>query len=231
MDETGHLAPGDYSGTGLLTVTAGESVKEIPITIWTGVPFADVGRHDPFFDAIKYVYDHGIFQGTGDTVFEPETVMSRAMLVTVLWRMEGEPEAAAPAGFADVPEDEWFTKAVAWAFENGIVNGYSQEEFGPADDLTREQILTILHRWAGLPALPENARELPEGTEADDWALEALRWAAGTGVLTWDEGVGVDARGLMDRAHVADALMRYDTLVAPTLVEMPEEEANEMTEL
>ena len=231
VDETGHIIPGDVSGTGALTVAAGETVLEIPITVWTGVPFTDVGRYDRFFEAVKYVYDHGIFKGTGDTIFDPEVVMNRAMLVTVLWRMEGEPAAESPAAFADVPEGEWYTDAVAWAFENGIVNGYSEDEFGPLDDLTREQILTILHRWAGLPETPEEGPDLPEDTEADDWALAALEWAAAAGVLVWDEDTGVDARGPMDRAHVADALMRYDTLVAPYLVKTPEEGGEDLLEL
>ena len=231
VDETGHIVPGNVSGTGDLTVTAGETVTSIPITVWTGVPFTDVGRFDPFFEAVKYVYDHGIFKGTGDTIFDPEVVMNRAMLVTVLWRMEGEPAAETPAAFADVPEGEWYTDAVAWAYENGIVNGYSEEEFGPLDDLTREQILTILHRWAGLPETPEEGPVLPEGTEADDWALAALEWAAAAGVLVWDEDTGIAPRGPMDRAHVADALMRYDTLVAPYLVKTPEEVEEELPEL
>ena len=226
VDETGHVVPGDVSATGDLTVTAGERSVAIPITIWTGIPFRDVGRSHRFFDAVKYVYDNGIFKGTADDVFEPETVMNRAMLVTVLWRMEGQPEAAQPAAFADVAPDAWYADAVAWAAENGIVNGYSETAFGPTDDLTREQILTILHRWAGLPEIPEaeDAPAFPEGTDAHDWALAALQWAAAARVYVWTEADGPAPCGPMDRANVADVLMRYDTLVRPNLVKASEED-------
>ena len=224
VDETGHIIPGNYSGTGLLTVSAGESAVEIPISVWTGIPFSDVGCFDPFFDAVKYVYEHSIFKGTGETIFEPETVMNRAMLVTVLWRMEGEPTAEAPAAFEDVIPGAWYADAVAWASEQGIVNGYSPEEFGPLDDLTNEQILTILHRWAGLPEPPEDGPAFPaDEAEADDWALSALQWAAAAQVFVWDEGTGPEVRSPMTRAHVADVLMRYETLVRPYLAETPEE--------
>ena len=226
VDETGRLTTGTVSGEGLLRVTAGETVKEIPIRVWTGIPFTDVGRFDPCFDAVKYVYEHSIFKGTGETIFEPETVMNRAMLVTVLWRMEGEPAAESPAAFADVEPDEWYSAAVAWAAENGIVNGYSPEAFGPKDDLTREQILTILHRWAGLPEPPADGPVLPAETGAGDWALAALQWAAAAQVYV-DAGEGFPApQGLMTRADVADALMRYETLVRPYLVIVTEESEN-----
>ena len=226
VDETGRLTTGNVSGEGLLRVTAGETVKEIPIRVWTGVPFTDVGRFDPCFDAVRYVYEHSIFKGTGETIFEPETVMNRAMLVTVLWRMEGEPAAESPVAFADVEPDEWYTAAVAWAAENGIINGYGPEAFGPKDDLTREQILTILHRWAGLPEPPADGPVLPAETGADDWALAALQWAAAAQVYV-DSGAGFPApRDPMTRADVADALMRYETLVRPNLVIVTEETAN-----
>ena len=228
VDETGHIIPGDVSAAGVLTVTAGESRIEIPISVWTGIPFRDVARSSPFFDAVKFVYENGIFKGTADDIFEPETVMNRAMLVTVLWRMEGMPDASQPAGFADVVPGSWYADAVAWAAENGIVNGYSQTAFGPTDDLTREQILTILHRWAGLPEPPKSdgAPEYPDGTDAHDWALPALRWAAAAGVYVWNGSEGPAPCAPMDRANVADALMRYETLVRPNLDKMTEEPGN-----
>ena len=228
VDETGHVIPGEVSASGMLTVSAGESRVEIPITIWTGVPFRDVPKSDVNFDAIRYVYENKIFEGVAADRFEPETVMNRGMLVTVLWRMEGRPEATEPAAFADVAPDAWYAGAVAWAAENGIVNGYSAESFGPTDDLTREQILTILHRWAGLPEPPEGEETpaYPDGTDAHGWAIDALRWAAAAGVLDAEAEETAAPRDPMSRAAVADVLMRYDTLVRPKLVEMTEKEAN-----
>jgi len=212
VDETGHLVPGEISVTGTLTVTAGESSVAIPITVDTGIPFRDVKYSDPYFAAVKYVYDHGIFNGTSATTFDPDTVMSRGMLVTVLWRMEGRPEASAPAAFADVEPGEWYADAVAWAAECGIVNGYSAEAFGPKDDLTREQILTILHRWAGEPEPPQDVPQLPEDADVSDWALSALRWAYATAVVADAETAEGAAHDAMPRAAVAEVLRRYDVL-------------------
>lgn len=209
VDETGHLIPGDASGSGMLTASLGESSVSIPITIRSGIPFTDVSRSDPYFTAVKYVYEHEIFTGTGATTFDPATVMDRGMLVTVLWRMAGKPEAAAPAAFTDVAADAWYAPAVAWAAETGLVLGYSDTEFAPGDDLTREQILTILHRWAGLPESGDGAFDTED---ASDYALPALRWALAQGLLSPDPETGLQPRGPMSRAAVAEVLMRWDQL-------------------
>ena len=210
VDETGHVIPGEVSDTGLLTVAAGTSRVEIPITVWTGLPFRDVAISAPYFNAVKYVYDNRIFEGTDENEFSPQTVMSRAMLVTVLWRMCGRPETETPAQFADVPAESWFGPAVAWAAENGLVNGYSETQFGPEDDLTKEQILTILHRWAGLP---ESSGAFEDALEdAGDYARNALCWALENGLVMPDEETGLQPKGPMDRAAVAEVLMRWDEL-------------------
>ncbi len=182
----------------------------IPITVATGVPFRDVKRSDERFTAVKYVYEHGIFEGTSATTFEPETVMTRGMLVTVLWRMEGKPAAAERAAFADVLPDDWYADAVAWAAEAGIVKGYGPDAFGPEDDLTREQILTILHRWAGEPVPAEDAPRLADESGVDDWALDAVRWTYAAAIAAESEITGAAAQAPMPRADVAEVLMRYE---------------------
>ena len=202
MDETGHFIPGEISAEGTLRAAAGESSVEIPIRIWTGVPFADVPASHPLFDAVKYVYDNGIFKGTSDTAFEPETVMDRAMLVTVLWRLEGSPEPETAAAFEDVAPETWYGKAVAWAAQQGIVKGYSDTLFAPTDALTREQVFAILHRWAGLPEAEETA-DVPEDT--DDWALASLQWAVGAGVFRKRSGLRRGAVGGIDVHLTGDA--------------------------
>ena len=201
VDETGRIVPARASGTGLLRVTAGESFVEIPITVWTGVPFADVSVDDSAFAAVKYVYDHGIFRGVSDTEFDLSSELNRAMLVTVLWRMCGEPAAEAPAAFADVAAESWYGPAVAWAAEAGLVQGYSETEFGPEDPLTREQILTILHRWAGCPEA--EAEALPE--TVSDYARDALSWALSTGLTEPDAAPGAP----VCRAEAAEILMKW----------------------
>lgn len=211
VDETGHLIPSDASGSGTLTARAGESCVQIPIRIWSGIPFSDVKAGDANFAAVKYVYEHGIFEGTGDTSFDPEAVMSRGMLVTVLWRMSGSPEAEPPA-FEDVAPDAWYGPAVAWAAGQGLVNGYSETCFAPGDDLTQEQILTILHRWAQLPETSLTPDDVKGASQAHDYALAALCWAAETGVAAPGEA-GLTPRQPMSRAEVAGVLMRWCELL------------------
>lgn len=208
VDGTGHIIPAPVSGSGLLTVSAGEAETQIPITVWSGVPFRDVLTTDDCFAAVKYVYDHELFNGTGDTTFDPAVVMNRGMLVTVLWRMNGEPEAETQPGFGDVNPEEWYGPAVAWAAGTGLVNGYSETAFGPLDELTKEQILTILWRYAGQPE-PES--EAPEDQGVSEYALRPMAWALDPDrPLIDQDGEGrLLPQAPMTRAAVAEVLMRY----------------------
>ena len=215
VDETGHLVPAEDSGEGMLTVAIGEQSLSIPIRIRAELPFYDVKKADRHYAAVKYVYENNIFLGTSDTAFSPEVVMDRAMLVTVLWRLSGEPEAVSPAAFADVAADAWYAAAVAWAGEAGLVQGYSAEQFAPADPLTREQILTILWRWAGSPE-PDADTTLavfPDAADAGGWAESALRWAVSEKMRLTDpdESGALLPKENMARAAVAEVLMRYLT--------------------
>ena len=210
VDGTGHLVPGEISVTGMLRVSAGESFTEIPITVWTGVPFTDVAVSDSYFNAVRYVFEHDIFQGTGETTFEPHTVMNRGMLVTVLWRMCGKPAAKSAAAFADVAPDSWYGPAVAWAAESGLVFGYSETEFAPTDDLSKEQILTILHRWAGEPAPSGDLNFELEDTQ--DYARTAMQWALENRLIEPQDTEGLQPHISMERAAVAEVLMRWEDL-------------------
>ena len=216
LDGTGHLVPGPASGSAVMTVRAGETVREAMVKIWSGVPFEDVAVTDGHFEAVKYVYDNHIFEGTGETAFEPETVMDRGMLVTVLWRMNGEPEAENAPEYQDVSPEDWYGPAVAWASETGLVNGYGDGAFGPLDDLTREQILTILYRYAGTPEPADWRVELrPDVREISDYAYLPLAWAAAAELVGGDEEEGdLLPQEPMTRAAVAEALMRYLELPA-----------------
>jgi len=211
VDQTGHLIPAENSGIGKLTVSAGNKKVEIPITIRAAIPFYDVSKSDSYYEAVKYVYDNSIFLGTSDTTFEPLTVMNRAMLVTVLWRLSGEPTAETKLTFADVSGDSWYGPAVAWAVENGIVTGYSAKAFGPGDDLTKEQILTILCRWSGEEAPTDPILGYTDTADAGSWAISALAWATAPErqLVDADENGALLPRQPMTRAAVADVLMRY----------------------
>lgn len=178
------------------------------------LPFTDVKAGDWFYDAVRFVYDKRLMGGTSDTTFDPEKTMSRAMIVTVLYRMEGDPEVTAAAVFADVEPDQWYTDAVVWATANGIVGGYSPTEFGPKDRITREQLSAILYRYAQGKGVDVSTGEVPaftDGAEASAYAAEAVRWAASAGMLDVKDGAlrpGAPAT----RAEVAKALMMYGKL-------------------
>lgn len=227
VDETGKISPAAATGTGTLTVSAGKRSVSIPVSTWTGIPFVDVPTTDPYFEAVRYVYDNHVFAGVNDHRFSPGKVMTRGMLVTVLWRLAGEPEAETAPGFEDVAEDDWFAPAVAWAAETGLVLGYSETRFGPMDDLKKEQIVAILYRAALGAEEAAEAEAEPEGeaktetkekdpleafTDAEtvsDWALDALRWAAEHGMLDPDGDGALLPREPMTRAAVAELMMRY----------------------
>ena len=210
MDETGHVIPAAVSGSGLLTVSAGETRTQIPITVWSGVPFRDVLTTDPYFAAVRYTYENDLFKGMSETAFAPETVMTRGMLVTVLWRMNGEPEPETERAFADVAPEDWYGPAVAWASETGLVQGYG-DCFGPLDELTKEQILAILWRWAGQPETEGSLAEIADGGDVSAYAVPALVWALDPArrLIEADGDDSVLPRLPMTRAAVAEVLMRY----------------------
>lgn len=164
VDATGHIVPGQVTGEGKLTVRAGQRSVSIPIHIWTGVPFRDVAATDEMFEAVRYCYEHKLFSGVSEERFAPDALMNRAMLVTVLWRVQGRPEAETEPGFTDVRPGDWFAPAAVWANGIGLARGYDAAHFAPLDELTREQIWTLLHRSAGEP---EVGAETEAGTRPE----------------------------------------------------------------
>ncbi|MCR5648740.1 MAG: S-layer homology domain-containing protein [Oscillospiraceae bacterium] len=175
----GETSPG-YDGTnafGPIRLIAENTislwVKNVSeIIIGEATPFADVGRDNEYYDEINELYARGIMNGTGGGLFSPDLTLDRAQLVTMLWRAAGEP-AAYGAPFADVAGNMWYTTAVAWAAENGIVKGYDNGLFGTNDPITTEQLAAILYRYAGSPEAP--VMPLPEGVSG--WAEDAAAWA------------------------------------------------------
>ena len=189
---------------------------------WSGTerpwndPFRDVRTSDWFYSGVKFAYQHGLFQGTAADMFSPDEPMTRAMLVTVLWRMDGKPGAAGGSSFTDVPRGQWYTEAVAWAAENGVVNGVGGGKFEPDGNVTREQIATILYRYAGLRGVPTGGRadlgSFPDGGAVSGWAYDALSWANAAGLIAGTREGGVDYLAPQQnatRAQVAVILMRY----------------------
>ena len=233
VDDTGHLTPGNTSGSGTLTVHVGSLTERIPITVQTGLPFRDVSAADPRFDAMKYVYDHQLFNGTGDNAFEPDAIMTRGMLVTVLWRMNGEPAVESWPDFRDVSKDDWYGPAVAWAVERGIVEGISSTQFAPLDELTKEQIVTILWRYDGEPEARKT--ELSEASliGVSPYAREAMLWALTPEHRLLDrENENSAPQAAMSRSGVADVLMRYlsDPIPVPETAEPEDTDTPDETE-
>ena len=177
--------------------------------------FVDVKPGSWYYKSIVYAVSNGLMNGVGDSKFEPEEGMTRAMLVTVLWRYEGSPKQR-PSTFSDVRRGQWYSEAVSWAAKNGIVTGVGDNKFEPDTQITREQIATILYRYAQKKRADTSARgslsAFPDNGKVNGWAKTALQWCVGEGLIggTNENGkVYLDPQGTATRAQVATILMRY----------------------
>ena len=201
-------ADGTYTFTmpnGQVTVTV--TFAEAPL------PFHDVTEGDWFYEAVRCAYETGLMDGVGDNLFAPNSQTTRAQLVTILYRLEGEPEVSGTSGFTDVEAGTWYTDAVAWAAANGIVNGVSETEFAPGKDITREQLATILFRYAEAKGYDVSARaDLSAYTDADQiqsYAAESVAWAVAEGLIQGFEDNTLRPAGNATRAQIATILMRF----------------------
>ena len=178
-----------------------------------GLPFADVSGSDWFYNDVRYVYEKGIMDGTGADRFSPNAPLTRAMIVTILYRMAGSPSVSGSSDFTDVAAGKWFAKAVAWAAANGIVNGYGDSLFGPNDPVTREQLAAILYRYAvygGMTAvtLEENLGSFADTAQLSAYAIQAMNWAVGQGLIN-GSGSNLVPKAQATRAQVAAIIHRY----------------------
>ncbi len=176
------------------------------------LPFADVQENDWFYDDVVYVYEAGLFSGTSDTLFSPYAPMTRAMLVTVLYRLEGQPVVYGRSGFADVTMGSYYENAVTWAANNGIVDGTSATTFNPNANVTREQMAAILCRYAQYKRYSTAASSALSGfadaAAVADYAKTAMQWAVGAGLLNGAAG-RLLPKGNAKRAEVAAILHRF----------------------
>lgn len=222
-----------HSGTTTLTATFGSLVQTFTLEVSSAsVPEdCDGGPLCPGFQfldmpaasywshqGIDFALANGLFQGVSSTMFEPETPMTRAMLVTVLWRLAGEPACGADNPYVDVRYDFWYTEPIIWAFENNIVNGVGHGYFEPDESITREQLATILYRYANYIGCEEfiyvDLGSYPDCTSIKSWAYDAFSWANATGLITGTTFPGsserwLDPQGNATRAQVATILMRF----------------------
>ena len=182
-----------------------------PSVLAAGHPFTDVPDGAWYSGAVEYVYERGMMGGSGsETTFMPDSPMSRGMLAAILHRMEGLPAAGKAMYFADVPAGEWYTDAVAWAGANGIVSG-DGDNFMPNDPLTREQMASILYRYAGYKgydtAIFGHAAAFPDGDTVSSYVVDAVNWAVGYGLLQGIDGALFPASDAA-RAQAASILVR-----------------------
>ena len=177
------------------------------------LPFPDVTEGDWFYDAVRYAYETGLMDGVGDNRFAPNSETTRAQLVTILYRLAGQPEPGGDSGFSDVAAGTWYTDAVAWAAENGIVNGVSETEFAPGEDITREQLAAILYRYAACQGYDVSQRAdlsgFGDAESISGYAQEALSWAHAQGLVLGFEDGSLRPQGNANRAQIAAVLMRF----------------------
>ena len=176
------------------------------------LPFTDVSTSDWFYDDVAFVYKNGLFSGTDSRSFSPNASMTRAMLVTVLYRLEGDPTVTGRSSFTDVRSGAYYEKSVIWAAANGIVTGTDSTSFSPDAKVTREQLAAILYRYAQYRKLDTDASaKLNSFTDADSvsaYASEALGWAVSEGLINGASGK-LMPKGDATRAQVAAILHRF----------------------
>lgn len=174
---------------------AGGTFTDVPATHWAA-------------GAVAFVSSQGLLQGTGASTFAPGQPMTRAMLVTALWREAGSPVVNYAMDFDDVAEGQWYTEAVRWAASEGIVAG-TGKGFSPDAALTRESLAAILFRYAGGQADGDSLDSYADGAGVSAWAREAMNWAVAQGLITGKSGGRLDPGGTASRAEVSAILMRY----------------------
>jgi hypothetical protein len=204
--DTGGAA--DTSSGGLVDLDEEETPLALPFL------FTDVKESDWFYGDVYAMWENNLMNGTSETLFSPNSALTRAMVVTVLYRMEGSPDVSAMANpFPDVPAGQYYTDAVRWAAGHGIVLGYTNGEFGPNDNITREQMAAILHRYEqyAQTAPPDviEAREFADGDSISEYAKAAVAKLVTQGVITGKPNDIFDPKGNATRAEFAAVLHRF----------------------
>ena len=180
--------------------------------LWTN-PFTDVRESDWFYDAVHYVVQNKLFGGTSGTTFTPNANMTRAQLVAVLYRLDGQTEVKESSGFSDVVAGAYYEKAVIWAKTSGIVSGYPDGSFGVSDVITREQLAVILHRYAAYKKYDVAVRADLKGymdlEHVGNYAGDAMQWAVGSGIISGTSAATLTPKGTATRAQAAVILQRF----------------------
>ncbi len=193
------------AGTVLLEFTIKEQVKPT-------LPFVDVSEGKWYYNAVKWVFERGLLTGTSDTEFSPNDPMTRGMLVTVLYRMEGRPEVLTGNKFPDVNVKKYYASAITWASEQNIVSGYSNGKFGPEDSITREQLAKVLYLYADYKGYDVTAKEslsaFNDASNVSSYAKKYMQWAVAEGLIKGSNGK-LKPKGEATRAEIAAILKRF----------------------
>jgi len=188
---------------------SGVTIVQKPVAMY----FNDVLPTDWFYEDVLYVYTHGLMVGVSDTHFAPAANLTRGMLVTILYRMEGEPAVKFAGTFGDVADGLWYSDAVEWAAKNDIVKGYETGNFGPNDAITREQLATILYRYAKAEgynvSAADDLADFSDAAQISEYAVPAMKWAVASGLLKGADGK-LMPRANATRAEVAALIHRFD---------------------
>ena len=214
IDETGLFTAGESTGEGKITVTAGELTVELAVEVkFPAGEYADVAEDSWYYEAVKAMGEGGYMTGVTETEFAPDAYMTRAMFVTLLHRLEGSPAPEGESTFADVAADSWYSDAVAWASENGLVTGYDAATFAPGDSISREQMAALLCRyaaWKGEDVSTEQSLEAFADRDAiSDYAVSSVQWAVGRGLINGMSETEFAPQATASRAQVAVLLDRF----------------------
>ncbi len=183
---------------------------------WENNPFNDVKATDWYYSEVKYAVQNELFNGVSDDTFAPNSPLTRAMLVTILYRAEGEPEASASSEFSDIKASDWFGKAVIWASENGVVNGYDDGTFKPNANITREQIATIIYNFANYKKCDTSAaattnivNQYTDSMTVSAYAIKGFRYVVGEGIMNGKTENTLNPKDNATRAEAATILRRF----------------------
>ena len=201
----------EVSLTKNMTVYAGWRADENPDIVVN--PFTDVSEKDWFYNDAMFVYKNGLMLGTSKTLFSPHGTVTRGMMATILWRMEGSLAPKGENSFTDVEAGRWYADAITWAAENGIFAGYSMDKFGPDDPITREQLTAIFYRYADYKGykltVTENLDKFEDADKITDYAKMVMQWAVGNGLIKGKSETLLDPQGTATRAEISAMLHRF----------------------
>ena len=208
----------EVSLTKNMTVYAGWRADENPDIVVN--PFTDVSEKDWFYNDAMFVYKNGLMLGTSKTLFSPHGTVTRGMMATILWRMEGSLAPKGENSFTDVEAGRWYADAITWTTENGIFAGYSKDKFGPDDPITREQLTAIFYRYADYKGykltVTENLDKFEDADKITDYAKMVMQWAVGNGLIKGKSENLLDPQGTATRAEIAAMLHRFVEKAKPT---------------